>query len=116
MVKCSTHKMPAFSIEDGIGHQFLKWISTLFGGGKCNTKNGTNWTMGEQQAESASEGYADCCLGSPSVIMNFFKVVTNEWEMSSSGALNYMKAIGELMDFRKSSGVSDEVIPYHTSI
>ena len=30
--------------------------------------------------------------------MNFFKVITNEWEISSSGALNYMKAIGDLMD------------------
>ena len=113
-VKCSTHKMPAFSIANGIGHQFLKWLSTLCGGGKSNKEavqigrramKFLKASMGEQQEESVSEGYADCCLGSPSVIMNFFKVITSEWEISSSGALNYMKAIGDLMDFRKSSGV-----------
>ena len=42
--------------------------------------------------------------------MNFFKVITNEWEISSSGALKNTKAIGDLMDFRKSSGVSDDVL------
>ena len=33
-MKCFTHKQPAFSLEDGIGHKFLKWLSTPCGGGK----------------------------------------------------------------------------------
>ena len=71
-VKCTTHNMPAFSIADGIGHQFLKWLSTLCGGGKSNkeavqigrrTIKLLKASMGEQQEESVSEGYAEYCLG-----------------------------------------------------
>lgn len=118
-VKCSTHKLPAFSLDQGIGQQFLMWLATPCGGGKCK-KEGIQIgrramkflkaSMGEQDEETVSEEYVDCCLGSPSIIMSFLKVMTEVWEISSSGALNYMKAIGDLMDFRKSSGVSDEVL------
>ena len=118
-LKCPTHKIPAFSLQEGIGNQFMKWLSTPCGGGKCNMEGKQigrramkflKGSMGEEEEESVSEGYADCCLGSPSIIMNFLKVITEDWEISSSGALNYMKAIGDLMDFRKSCGVSDEVL------
>ena len=117
--KCSTFKMPAFSLQDGMGHDYLRWLGTPCGGGKCNREalqigrramKFLKASMGEQQEDTVSEGYADCCLGSPCVIMNFLKMITEQWEMTSSGALNYMKAIGDLMDFRKSSGVSDEVL------
>ena len=117
--KCSTLKMPAFSLTEGIGKEFLDWLLTPCGGGKSNKEalqtgrramKFLKASMGEQQEEKVSERYADCCLGSPSVIMSFLQDITERWEISSSGAFNYMKAIGDLMDYRKSCGVSDEVL------
>ena len=49
----------------------------------------------------------DCCLGSPSIIIQFLTILEAEWKLASSGCLNYVKAISDLMDFRKSRGVSD---------
>ena len=60
--------------------------------------------------KSVSEEFIDCCLGSPSIVINFFKIVTEQWKISSSAALNYMKSINDLMDWRKASGVNDDVL------
>ena len=54
--------------------------------------------------------FMDCCLGSPGIVINFFKVITEEWKLSSSASLNYMKSISDLMDFRKANGVGDDVL------
>ena len=118
--KNSTHKMPAFSLTDGVGKEFLNWLSTPCGGGK-STKQGMQIgrrgmkflmaSMGSTEVEKhVSEEHIDCCLGSPSIIMKFLKVITEEWRITSSAALNYMKAINDLLDFRKANGVSDDVL------
>ena len=39
-LKQTTHKMPAFSLEDGVGKEFLVWLGTPCGGGKTD-KEGT---------------------------------------------------------------------------
>ena len=118
--KSSTHSMPAFSLTDGIGKEFLSWLSTPCGGGK-SSKQGIEIgrramkflmaSMGATEVDKhISEEYVDCCLGSPSIVMNFFKEITEQWKLSSSAALNYMKAINDLMDFRKANGVTDDVL------
>ena len=118
-MKCSTSKKPAFSLDDGLGFHFLHWLATPCGGHKCKREANQiarramkflKASMGEQQEENVSDHYADCCLGSPSIIISFLRLITEYWLMSSSGALNYMKSIGDLMDFRKSGGISDEVL------
>ena len=42
--------------------------------------------------------------------MDFLKLIMEKWGMQSSGALSYMKAIGDLLDFRKANGVTDNVL------
>ena len=118
--KASTHSMPSFSITTGIGQEFLQWLMTPCGGGKSNSE-------GQQQARRAmkflsySLGDAstddivttdaiDCCLGTPSVIINFMQTITEDWDLSDSGSLNYLKAVGDLLDYRKSQGVTDNVL------
>lgn len=118
--KSSTHNMPAFSLTEGIGKEFLSWLSTPCGGGKsCKQgieigRRGMKFLMASMGATEVekhiSEEYVDCCIGSPSIIMNFLKLITEKWRLSSSAALNYMKAINDLLDFRKANGVSDDVL------
>jgi len=68
-------------------------------------------SMGATEVEKhISEGYVDCFLGSLAIVMKFFKIITEEWRISSSAVLNYMKAINDLLDFRKANGVSDDVL------
>jgi len=54
-----------------------------------------------------SNALIDCCLGSPSIIIRFLTDLENEWKLSSSSALTYVKAITDLLDFRKAHGVTD---------
>ena len=57
-----------------------------------------------------STDYVDCCLGSPNIIMSFLKLIMEKWGLQSSAALSYMKSIGDLLDFRKANGVTDNVL------
>ena len=85
-VKTSTHKMPAFSLETGAGKEFLDWLQTPCGGGKCEkeaiqvARRGMKFlmaSMGECQGNQyANDEYIDCCVGSPSIVMNFLKMIT----------------------------------------
>ena len=119
-LKASTHKMPSFSLNDGVGLQFLEWLQTPCGGGKSIKeaiqigRRGMKFlmaSMGDPDGEQkVKEEYIDCCVGSPTIVMAFLKVLTEDWDIGMSGALGYMKAISDLMDFRKSNGVSDDVL------
>ena len=53
--------------------------------------------------------YIDCCLGSPNIIVGFLKLIMDNWGLQSSGALSYMKSIGDLLDYRKANSVTDNV-------
>ena len=115
--KASTNSKPYYSMEEGVGNCFLKWLTTTCGGGKNAreakqiAKRALKFLMhstGENEHETPlSFELIDCCLGSPSIILNFLAVLEAEWKMSSSGSLNYVKSISDLMDFRKSMGVND---------
>lgn len=116
----STHKIPAFSLETGIGLEFLEWLQTPCGGGKKAKdakhigRRAMKFLMvafDETTEESVlSTDYIDCCLGSPNIIMSFLKLIMEKWCLQSSAALSYMKSIGDLLDFRKANGVTDNVL------
>lgn len=119
-LKASTHKQPAFSIADGFGAQFRKWLETPCGGGKAQreaeqiAKRGMKFLMfsmgQDNDGSEANEDYVDCCIGSPSLLINFLAAITTDWGLRASGALAYMRSIADLVDFRKASGVSDDVL------
>ena len=68
-------------------------------------------SIGESVGETlVTEEYLDCCLGSPSLVINFMQKVTGDWGLSSSAAVNYLKSMTDLLDFRKTSGVTDAVL------
>ena len=116
----STHKIPAFSLEQGIGLEFLEWLQTPCGGGKKAKdakhigRRAMKFLMvafDETTEESVlSTDYIDCCLGSPNIIMSFLKLIMEKWGLQASAALSYMKSIGDLLDFRKANGVTDNVL------
>ena len=115
-----TNNMPAFTFETGTGKDFLEWLQTPCGGGKSKreatliARRAMKFLMAalcEPEADTnVQEDYIDCCVGSPTVVMNFLKLITDEWGLRSSSALTYMKAISDLLDFRKAKGVPDDTL------
>ena len=118
--KSTTHNIPAYSLKEGMGKEFLDWLKTPCGGGKSakqavqSGRRAMKFLMaslGDTEVDKGvSDEFIDCCLGSPSIVINFFKIVTEDWKISSSAALNYMKSISDLMDWRKANGVTDDVL------
>ena len=119
-LKSSTHNMPSFSITSGIGYEFLQWLMTPCGGGKSENEATQQCrramkfimhALGESSSDAVlNQEHVDCCLGTPSVIINFMQSLTEKWELSHSGSLNYLKSLNDLMDYRKSTGVTDNVL------
>ena len=118
--KSTTHNIPAYSLKEGMGKEFLDWLKTPCGGGK-STKQAVQAgrramkflmaSLGDTEVDKCvSDEFIDCCLGSPAIVISFFKVLTEDWKITSSAALNYMKSINDLMDWRKASGISDDVL------
>lgn len=120
MKKACTSRKPAFSLEKGVGSEFLKWLCTSCGGGKTQKeahqigKRVMKFLMealGSNECENElNYEYVDCCLSSASVFIAFIQTLEEEWKLSSSASLNYIKAIGDMVDFRKSNGVSDNTL------
>ena len=113
-------KQPFFTIDNGIGKDFRVWLNTPCGGGKSareatqSAKRAMKFIMHctgcNEVVDEIDINFLDCCLGSASMIVNFLKVLQDEWKMGHAGALNYLKSIGDLMDFRKASGVGDVLL------
>ena len=58
----------------------------------------------EDDDDELSEDFVDYCLGSPNLFIG------NNWGLSSSVQINYLQSIHDMMDFRKSQGVADNVL------
>ena len=122
--KSSTHKMAAFTLETGFGKEFLSWLMTPCGGGKVKTEatqigrramKFLAFSLGEPTDVMIEHDFVDCVVGSPTIIINFMKTIVEDWELTSSGALNYLKSVSDLMDFRKANGVTDNVLRSFTT-
>ena len=119
-LKQPTNSIPSFSVTSGIGKEFLDWLVTPLGGGKSQreanqtAKRAMKFLMAalsdSEDGSNATNEYVDCCLGSAAVVIKFMETVTKEWALSSSAALNYLKSMSDLLDFRKAQGVSDTVL------
>ena len=122
--KAYTAKMPSFSLEDGIGLEYLKWLRTSCGGGKTDReamqigkrtmKFFMNALGNNPDDNELTYEFVDCCLGSANIIISFLRTLEESWKMSSSGALNYVKAISDMVDFRKANGLSDSTLRHFT--
>ena len=122
--KASTHHQPSFSVDSGCGLDFVRWLETPCGGGKNSkdskqiAKRGMKYLMycvGDcEDGVCAPESYIDCCIGNPTMLMKFLKLIMEDWKLKSAGAISYLKAISDLCDFRKWHGVPDSTLRLFT--
>ena len=91
-LKSSTVNKPAFSLEEDIGFDFLKWLGTTCGGGKTEKeakqigKRAMKFFMNalgnNDNDNRLSYDYVDCCLSSASasVIIKFLQTFEKKVE------------------------------------
>ena len=97
-LKSSTVNKPAFSLEEDIGFDFLKWLGATCGGGKTEKeakqigKRAMKFFMNalgnNDNDNRLSYDYVDCCLSSASVIIKLLQTLEEKWKLSSSTSLN----------------------------
>ena len=64
----------------------------------------------EDDDDELSEDFVNYCLGSPNLITKFIEHIGNNWGLISSAQISYLQSIHDMMDFRKSQGVTDNVL------
>ena len=77
--KSTTHNIPAYSLKEGMGKEFLDWLKTPCGGGKSakqavqSGRRAMKFLMaslGDTEVDKGvSDEFIDCCLGSPSKML-----------------------------------------------
>ena len=64
----------------------------------------------EDDEEELTEEHIDYCIGSAQDICKFIAHIRKEWGLGSSAQFGYLQASTDLIDFRKSSGLSGTVL------
>ena len=97
--RADTAKKPGFSIDHGVGQEFSIWLlaaRVMKFLKYCN----------EDDEDDLSTYFVDYCPGSPSFITKFVEYIREEWKFCSSAQINYLQAISDMIDYRKSQRIS----------
>eukprot|EP00795_Rhopilema_esculentum_P009819 gene9819-18392_t len=113
-----TTKRPHFSISEGVGKQYVDWLCAVCGGGLSAAQATQNATRvmkflkfcSEDDEDNLTEQLVDYSIGSAGLICSFIEHIGKEWGLGSSAQFGYLQAITDLIDFRKSSGLSTTVL------
>ena len=116
--RADTTKRPCFSIKEGLGKKYIEWLCAVCGGGMSETQAAQNGTRvmkflkfcSEDDDDQLTEEHVDYCIGSAGLVCNFIEHIGKEWGLGSSAQFGYLQAITDLIDFRKSAGLSNTVL------
>ena len=114
-----TQELPTFPKPLPLAVNFLNWLQSTAGGGK--TKQHSEQVKShvlkflkavnkDAESEEINGMTVDYCLSSTECIQIFVNLMENEWKLSHSGQLDYLNAIYDLMNYRKSTGVSYDIL------
>ena len=88
--RSSTVSKPSFSLDEGIGYEYLVWLGTSCGGGKNNResrqigKHAMKYFMqnlGNNADDIELTNEIDgCCLSSASIFIYFLKTLDEDWK------------------------------------
>jgi len=115
--RAQTSKMPMFLKTCQIGEGFQSWLTSPGGGGKsviqadqllCKILKFFKFCCEDVNGEWDIPGtVADFCLGSVTMISDFVNYLQEEWNVGCSGITGYMNAIGHMLDYRRTMGVTE---------
>ena len=107
-----TSNMPMFLKTGVVGVNFKKWLQSPDGRGKgesqadqllCKVVKYLKYCCADVSLSwDILESVVDYCLGSVTMISDFFGYLQTDWSLKSSGVIGYMNALGRLLDFCRS--------------
>ena len=112
--KPTLEKLPHCPVNEGIGKDFVSWLSSACGGGVAEkqAKQQSVRIMkflkycSEDDEDEVSRDFVDYCIGSPCLVSKFIEHSREEWSLTSSAQINYLQAIADMIDFRKFEGAA----------
>ena len=116
--RSSIQELPTFPKTLPLAVNFLNWLQSMSGGGKTKQHSEQvssrilkflKAVIEDAERKEINGMTVDYCLGSVECIQIFVSLMENEWKLSHSGQLGYLNAIYDLMDYRKSTGVSSDI-------
>ena len=117
--RSSTQELTTFPETLPLAVNFLNWLQSTAGGGKTKQHsqqvssivlNFLKAVNEDAESEKINGMTVDYCLGSLECIQIFVNSMKNEWKLSHSRQLFYLNAIYDLLDSRKSTGVSSDIL------
>ena len=114
----NTFYLPLHSLSSLVGNKFVKWLCGSTGGGKSTkqARQTANRVLRylkfccEDDEDELTEETIDFCLGSPILLCRFVDAMQEELQLGPSAQLGYLNGMSELMDYRKVSGLSANVL------
>ena len=104
--KANTRKIPHFPVNEGIGKDFVSWLSSACGRGvaenqaKQQSVRITKFLKycSEDDEDEVSRDFVDYCNGSPCLVSKFIEHSREEWSLTRSAQINYLQAIADMID------------------
>ena len=124
--KSVTMKVPGMLANNAFANEFLDWMSSPAGGGRG--KNHAEQIvsrilkffafcledMGSE--EELESNYVDYCIGSVEHIRKFLENMETAHKITNSGQLGYIRAILELIDYRKFQGLPANILQHFSVV
>ena len=117
--RCNTVLMPSFNKECKFAVNFIKWLESDGGGAKNSTQSHQigmrvlKWL--KFCCQDADEKWdipltvVDYCIGSVEMLGEFFEYLKENWKMASAGCIGYLNALSHVIDYRKMSGLTENL-------
>lgn len=109
--RSSTVSKPSFSLDEGIGYEYLVWLGTSCGGGKNNResrqigKHAMKYFMqnlGNNADDIELTNEIDgCCLSSASIFIYFLKTLDEDWKKKLVHQGTVSKQLASLLIFER---------------
>ena len=102
--------------------QFVEWLKSTGGGGRTASQAEQDASrafkflryccenVSDIEEQDVNMGTIDYCLGSSVILADFMDAAERVWNLGFSSRINYLNALQDLIDFRKFSGASPNIV------
>ena len=114
--------LPSYQKEHPLQVQFVEWLKSTGGGGRTASQAEQDASrafkfltycceiFSDIEEQDLNMGTIDYCLGSSVILADFMDATECVWNLGFSSRINYLHALQDLIDFRKFSGASPNIV------
>ena len=114
--------LPSYPKEHPLRVQFVEWLKSTGGGGRTASQAEQDASrafkflryccenFSDIEEQDLNMGTIDYCLGSSVILADFMDATECVWNLGFSSRINYLNVLQDLIDFRKFSGASPNIV------